>query len=78
MQNYFGVALFNPNTGRWHPHCIASTLAGAEGAKASLTDATRGPALALGGDVRIHALGVHGRPEKALGALLDACKADNA
>ena len=78
MTHYHGVALFNPNTGRWHPHAVAANRRAAEGLKAALMSREDyGQNAALESEVRIHDLGVAERPEKALGRLLDACKADN-
>jgi hypothetical protein len=78
MPHYHGIALFNPNTGRWHSHALAPNLRAAEGLKAALMcREDYGQNAALESEVRIHDLGAADRPEKALGLLLDACKADN-
>ena len=78
MTNYHGVALFNPNTGRWHSHALAPNLRAAEGLKAALMSREDyGKNAALASEVRIHDLGAADSPQKALGLLLDACKVDN-
>jgi hypothetical protein len=79
MTPYYGIALFNPNTGRWRPHCLATASAAAQQACDRLMSVKDyGPNAAKASEVKVHALGLAASPETALGLLLDACADDNA
>ena len=76
---YYGVATFALRTGRWVPHCIAPNERAANQAARMLQDRKElGREALKASEVKVYALGPQATPDKAVGALYDACKDDNA